>query len=111
MNEKSLEIIRLFLYFLVIISSFFIGYYANQIHNNNKLIEKNEELIRAYIKLKDYEKASYICSQTQDYIKFIASFNPAFFDIKIDVNELNEVCNEVYFYNLNLLNSTIVLPR
>jgi len=111
MNEKTLEIVRLFLYFLVVISSFLIGYYANQIHSNNELIQKNEELIEAYIQLGDYEKASHLCSQTQNYINFIASFHPIFFDIKINIDELNEICNEIYFYNLNLLNSTVVLPR
>jgi len=101
MREKSLEIIRLLLYFTTIISSLMAGYYINQVHIYNELISKNVELIGAYIKLQDYEKAGSLCFQTQNYLNFIASFNPVFFSIETNISKLDEMCKEVYFYNLN----------
>jgi len=111
MNETAMEILNKILIFLIIIASVLAGYYINQIHTYNELVLKNTELIKAYIKLQDYERASCLCSQTQDYLKFIATFNPVFFSIETDIPKLDKICEEVYYYNLNLPNQTIVIPK
>jgi len=101
MREKSLEIIRLLLYFTTIISSLMVGYYINQVHTYNDLISKNTELIDANIKLQNYERAGYLCYQTKEYLNFIASFNPVFFSIETNIPKLDKMCKEVDYYNIN----------